>query len=242
MNISHLRTALRPFLLTLVLVAPGACGGSAEDEAPRAPIVEGEALGVAGAHEHGVARLGLAVDGSLITVDLEVPAASVYGFERAPESEEELASMTASLDRLRAGAGDLIAFADGVTCGLESLDTFEAPEVPTELGAGHDDDHEHEHEDDHDQADEDDHSHDEDDHSHDEDDHSHDEEDEHAHDEDEHQDVRVVATLRCEAPPTGTAQLNLAGYLSDLEVVDLTVVTPGGQAGARVPAAATFEF
>lgn len=240
MSIPRTRTVLRLFLLS-ALVVPVGCGGAGEDAAPSPPVVVGEPLGVAGAHEHGVATLGVAVDGALMTVDLAVPAASVFGFERAPRTNEEIASMTASLERLRSGVGDLIALPDGVACGVDSVDVFDAPEIPSEpvSGSGEDDDHAHEHDedeaDDHDPAAADDHA----------DDYSDDDEAEQAGDapsDDGHDDVRVVATLRCDSPPSGTARLNLTPYLADLEVVDLTVVTAGGQAAARVSAQASFEL
>ena len=102
-----------------------ACGDSSS-EGPAPPLVEGERLGTAGAHEHGIARLGLAVDGTRLTVDLALPAESVFGFERAPRSAEERATAGEALDRLRAGGARLIAFPDGVTCTLDSAEV-EAP-------------------------------------------------------------------------------------------------------------------
>ncbi len=102
-----------------------ACGDSSS-EGPAPPLVEGERLGTAGAHEHGIARLGLAVDGTRLTVDLALPAESVFGFERAPRSAEERATAAEALDRLRTGGARLIAFPDGVTCALDSAEV-EAP-------------------------------------------------------------------------------------------------------------------
>ena len=90
--------------------------------APCSPLVEGERLGTSGAHEHGIARLGLAVDGTRLTVDLALPAESVFGFERAPRSAEERATAAEALDRLRAGGARLIAFPAGVTCTLDSAE------------------------------------------------------------------------------------------------------------------------
>ena len=109
-----------------------ACGDSPPPR-PAPPLVEGERLGTVGAHEHGIARLGLAVDGNRLTVDLELPAESVFGFERAPRSAEERATVAEALDRLRTGGARLIAFPDGATCAVDSAEVA-AP-------AGFEDDH-----------------------------------------------------------------------------------------------------
>jgi hypothetical protein len=112
-------------------------------------LVEGEPLGTAGAHEHGIARLGLAVDGTLLTIDLQLPAESVFGFDHAPRSAEERAIAAEALDRLRTGGARLVAFPDGATCTLESAEV-QAPEgvegdQPAEDQQPHEDEgHEHE--------------------------------------------------------------------------------------------------
>ncbi len=126
-----------PFLLLCV-----ACGDSSSAR-PDPPLVEGERLGTAGAHEHGIARLGLAVDGTRLTVDLQLPAESVFGFEHAPRSAEERATVADALDRLRTGGARLVAFPDGATCALDSAEV-EAPEGMEDDHAGED---QHAHED-----------------------------------------------------------------------------------------------
>ena len=113
-----------------------ACGDSpSPDRAP--PLVEGERLGTAGAHEHGIARLGLAVDGTRLTIDLQLPAESVFGFEHTPRSAEERATVAEALDRLRTGGARLLAFPDEVTCALDSAEV-EAPEGMEGDDAGED--------------------------------------------------------------------------------------------------------
>ena len=120
-----------------------ACGDSPSPR-PDPPLVEGERLGTAGAHEHGIARLGLAVDGARVTVDLELPAESVFGFEHAPRSAEERATVAEALDRLRTGGASLLAFPDGATCALDSAEV-QAPEGAEDDHAG-EDQHTHEEE------------------------------------------------------------------------------------------------
>lgn len=56
------------------------------------------------AHEHGAARLDVAVDGAQLTLALEMPLDSVVGYERAPRTEAERQAAAAALARLRGGA------------------------------------------------------------------------------------------------------------------------------------------
>ena len=196
-----------------------ACGDSSS-ASPGPPLVEGERLGTVGAHEHGIARLGLAVDGTLLTVDLELPAESVFGFERAPRSAEERATVAEALDRLRTGGGRLIAFPDGATCTLDSAEVH-APEGVEGDPAGEDQ-----------QPDEDE--------AH---DHDEDEAQEHAEDEGNgHAEVHLLASLTCSREPLGPASLRFADLLPDVEQVDLTVFTAAGEAAGRVAPDASFRF
>ncbi|MYB99164.1 MAG: DUF2796 domain-containing protein [Gemmatimonadetes bacterium] len=119
-----------------------ACGDSSSSR-PGPPLVEGERLGTAGAHEHGIARLGLAVDGTRLTVDLELPAETVFGFERAPRSAQERATAAEALDRLRTGAARLIAFPDAASCALDSAEV----QAPEGVEGGHSDEGHQPHED-----------------------------------------------------------------------------------------------
>ena len=219
-----------------------ACGDSSSPP-PGPPLVEGERLGTVGAHEHGIARLGLAVDGARLTVDLQLPAESVFGFERAPRSAEERATVAEALDRLQTGGARLIAFPDGAICSLDSAEV-QAPEGLEGDHAGEDHDHAGEdHQHDEDEA----HDHDEDEaHEHDEDEgHDHDEDEAHEHDEDEaqeHDDVHLLASLTCSREPLGPASLRFADLLPDVVQVDLTVFTAAGEAAGRVAPDASFRF
>ena len=210
-----------------------ACGDSSS-ERPAPPLVEGERLGTAGAHEHGIARLGLAVDGTRLTVDLALPAESVFGFERAPRSAEERATAAEALDRLRAGGARLIAFPDGVTCTLDSAEV-EAPEGLEDAHPGEDqqphDDDDQPHEDDDDQPHED-----EGHQPHEDEDHQHQDEGQ------QHEDVHLLASLTCSREPVGPASLRFADLLPGVVQVDLTVFTAAGEAAGRVAPDAAFRF
>ena len=188
-----------------------ACGDSPAPD-PGPPLVEGERLGTVGAHEHGIARLGLAVDGTRLTVDLELPAESVFGFERAPRSAEERATVAAALERLQTGGARLIAFPDGAICTLDSAEV-EAPEVVLGDDAGEDQQPEE------DEA-----------HVHEEDEGT------------QHEDVHLLASLTCSREPLGPASLRFADLLPDVVQVDLTVFTAAGEAAGRVAPDASFRF
>jgi hypothetical protein len=75
------------------------------------------------AHEHGVARLDVAVEPTRLSFLLEVPLDGLVGFEREPRSDAERAAVDAALARLRAPAGLFrIDTAAGCTPGRVTLD------------------------------------------------------------------------------------------------------------------------
>jgi hypothetical protein len=58
----------------------------------------------AGVHEHGVVKLDVAVDGSLLTLQLEAPLDSLLGFEHQPRTGAERQAADAVLKRINDGA------------------------------------------------------------------------------------------------------------------------------------------
>jgi Protein of unknown function (DUF2796) len=55
------------------------------------------------AHEHGAARLDIAVEGNTVSLQFEAPLESLFGFERAPRSAAEQRLVDAGIARLKAG-------------------------------------------------------------------------------------------------------------------------------------------
>lgn len=53
-------------------------------------------------HEHGVARLDIAIEATSITIELEAPLENLLGFERAPRTAAERRQADAMVARLRA--------------------------------------------------------------------------------------------------------------------------------------------
>lgn len=60
------------------------------------------------AHEHGVARLDVSLEGGSLLIALDSPLANLLGFEHAPTTEAQRAAVVAMARRLREGAGVLL--------------------------------------------------------------------------------------------------------------------------------------
>lgn len=64
--------------------------------------VPGAAWAGGKAHEHGVVQLSVAIEGQLLTIDMQAPLDNLLGFERAPRTDAERAAAASMLARLRA--------------------------------------------------------------------------------------------------------------------------------------------
>ena len=203
---------LFPMVIVTTFTLAGCSSGNEQDSGP---TVEGDPVGTLGAHEHGVVRMGLAVDDQRMSLDIEVPAATVFGFEHNPETEEEIRVVSEAMETLRTRVGEVIAVSSELACELEDVEVVSAPEV----------DEEHSHSDDEEHA------------------HSDDEEHSHSEGEDAHSEVRVSVSWFCAQSVEGTdATLSLSSLWPDAKLVDLTVITSMGQAAGRVAADASFSF
>ena len=58
-------------------------------------------LAAPGAHEHGVARLSVAVDGRTLSLEFDAPLDGLLGFERPPRTDAERKAAADLLQRLR---------------------------------------------------------------------------------------------------------------------------------------------
>lgn len=70
-----------------------------------------------GVHQHGVGSLNLVLDGHLVEIALESPAANLVGFEHAPKDAAERAALERSVAKLRDGER-LFAFPSAAACRL----------------------------------------------------------------------------------------------------------------------------
>ncbi len=228
-------------LTTVLALGLGLAACSPGEEAGSGPIVEGDAIGVEGAHEHGVVRLGLAVDGTDLTASFLATSDALFGFEHTPASEEEITHVREMLARVQAEAGGLIMLPAESNCSVESVEIVEAPDVHSEGDDTHDHAHDHDetaHEDseDHDEG------HDEGAHA-DHDDHDHDHPGEEDHSASGHSDVRFGVSWTCGESPEGrAASLQFGDLFTNIEFVDLTIITSVGQAAARVAPETSFRF
>jgi hypothetical protein len=87
-------------LIPALLFAAGQAAAG-EDHPPPEP---GEHFRTQGAHEHGVARLNVAVEGPLLLLELETPLMNLVGFEHAPRDDAQRQALAAAESGLRASA------------------------------------------------------------------------------------------------------------------------------------------
>lgn len=64
-------------------------------------LASGLAPAAPGAHQHGLARLSVAIDGTQLSLTLEAPLDVLLGFERAPRSDAERKAAAGVLQQLR---------------------------------------------------------------------------------------------------------------------------------------------
>ena len=98
-----------------------------------------------GAHVHGIAHMTLAAEGAKVLIELASPAASLIGFEHAPRTDEERATLALAKDNLM--AGDAM-----IRLNIEARCRLEAAEIDaafSEVGEGRGAEHAHDHDADH---------------------------------------------------------------------------------------------
>ncbi len=78
------------------------------------------------AHEHGAARLDVALDGTTLTLALSTPLDGLLGFERAPRNDAEKRTAEQAVATLRA-AGTLFVTDPAASCTLASVTLESAP-------------------------------------------------------------------------------------------------------------------
>ena len=83
-----------------------------------------------GAHIHGVGHLNVAVEGSMVTVYLQTPAADIIGFEHVAETREERTKVAAAHKKLN-DASSLFQFT-GADCTVVAGSGVEAPQSDSE--------------------------------------------------------------------------------------------------------------
>lgn len=83
---------------------------------------------LAGPHEHGVAHLNIALEGTRLDVSVKLPLESLLGYERAPRTDPERVAATALLERFRQGQ-PVLALPDKAQCRPVAAAKVQAPLV-----------------------------------------------------------------------------------------------------------------
>lgn len=100
--------------------------------------------GTLGAHEHGVAKLNVVLDGNTLELELDSPAMNVVGFEHAAASDADKAKVAAARQQLEQPL-KLFGLAQAASCAVDSQE-LESPLFGDAAHADDDDDgDEHEH-------------------------------------------------------------------------------------------------
>jgi hypothetical protein len=162
-----------------------------------------------GAHVHGRGTLNIALEGKRLSMEFEAPGADIVGFEHAPSTPEQKATLAKAEKQLKAPQTVLqLPAAAGCTV-TDAKVTIEG-----NLGGNDADDHSAE---DHDHAD---------DHDH---DHDHDAAD-HDHEGHQHSALHAEYAFDCKSPASlTTIAFDYFKHFAGAQKLDVTVVTPKGQ-------------
>jgi predicted small lipoprotein YifL len=169
------------------------------------------------AHEHGVADLRVALEGSTLLVEFESPLANLVGFEHVARSDAERKAIADLDKRLRAPAG-LLGLPAAAGCSLKEVE-LELPGADDHAHHDHGHDHakKHDHGHKHDQAGAHDHKH-----------HGH------AHG-DEHADAYVAWEFACKsAAALDAVEVKLIQAFPAIRVLRAETASPRGQAASRI--------
>lgn len=101
------------------------------------------AHGTLGAHEHGVAKLNVVLDGNTLELELDSPAMNLVGFEHAANSDADKAKVAAVRQQLEQPL-KLFGLPAAAGC-KEDQQELESPLFGDAPKADDDDEHEHEH-------------------------------------------------------------------------------------------------
>jgi hypothetical protein len=220
------------------------------------PLASAVSLGInAQTHVHGQGSLFIAQDNNAWQLQFTLPAADVFGFEYAPETEEQIKHVIKQ-KHLLSKVGNVINVPSECTVSSHNVEIPDGFELAHAHGQQehehdehehdhdkhkHDDDHghdhdEHKHDDDH-GHDHDEHKHDHDKHEHDHDEHEHDH-DKHKHDHDEHEhsdeekhnhsDVEILVEMTCSAS-FNALDVPLFSSFPSVQSLEALWATDGGQ-------------
>jgi len=176
-----------------------------------------------GAHEHGVARLDIAVEGGTVQLDLDSPAVNLVGFEHEPGNAMERATLDKVVADLKQG-GRLMSFTPAAQCSQQRAMVKSGlleHDGEADHDHGHDADKGHHHED--------------------EADHGHEHEHEGEAGGDGHADIAAFWEIGC-TRVDALKEIDFTGFFERFPGTGrlrVQAVLPGGQTGAELTPSAT---
>ena len=111
----------RPWAFTVLVAA-----------AMAAPVAQAHSKNP-GAHQHGVAKLAVAVDGQMLEITLESPLDNLLGFERAPRNDRERQAVRQMAQRFH--SGELFTLTPAAQCKVTGAELVSAVLDPALLAA-----------------------------------------------------------------------------------------------------------
>ena len=193
-------------------------------------------------HVHGAWEMFAALDDDQLSVTVKGPLVDLVGFESAPETDEERASLSALTKRLEKPE-TMVALDKPARCALSAPAVVTLPEGYV-LASADEEDHDHDDHEGHDHDDHDEHDHDEHDHDeHDHDEHDHDDQDghddehgdDHANHEVRHSDIELTYVFDCDKPARLEA-ITVTGFASfpKMETVEAVFLSDSAQTARRL--------
>lgn len=73
-----------------------------------------------GSHQHGVATVNVVAEGKSVTIQLETPADSIYGFEHEAKNKKDIEKRDTAVAKLKSSAQDMFILDASLKCTLSS--------------------------------------------------------------------------------------------------------------------------
>ena len=74
------------------------------------------------AHQHGVAAVNIVGEGSTLTVQLEAPSESIYGFEHEAKKAADIKKRDSAIEKLKTSAEKMFVLEPGLGCKMSGSD------------------------------------------------------------------------------------------------------------------------
>jgi hypothetical protein len=125
------RATLQHALMLLVIALAAPAGAQHQHDHDHEHDHAGAEHQEKGKHIHGRVTLNIAIEGDLLSAEIDTPAIHVLGFENVPNSDEQRSAVAAANTWLESGRS-ILAVARSAGCRLDRVDY-----TPPKLGRGH---------------------------------------------------------------------------------------------------------